>query len=91
MTRSPECLFGAVDSPDRVVLLGDSHAGQWFSPLLALASQRGWALQELVKQGCPLPELTVKNPSWGASTGSATPGGTTPWTACVRGPRPGSS
>ncbi|MFE9699610.1 SGNH hydrolase domain-containing protein [Streptomyces sp. NPDC006270] len=64
-TRSPECLFGAVDSPDRVVLLGDSHAGQWFSPLLALASQRGWVLQELVKQGCPLPELTVKSPQLG--------------------------
>ncbi|MFJ2024219.1 acyltransferase family protein [Streptomyces sp. NPDC087897] len=64
-TRSPACLFGAVDSPDRVVLLGDSHAGQWFSPMLALASRRGWALQELVKQGCPLPELTVKNPQLG--------------------------
>ncbi|MFJ5866678.1 acyltransferase family protein [Streptomyces parvus] len=59
VTSSPPCLFGTVDSPDRVVLLGDSHAGQWFSPLLALASRRGWALQELVKQGCPLPELTV--------------------------------
>ncbi|MEU2448791.1 SGNH hydrolase domain-containing protein [Streptomyces sp. NPDC012765] len=64
-TRSPDCLFGAVDSPDRIVLLGDSHAGQWFSPMLALASQRGWALQELVKQGCPLPELTVDSPQLG--------------------------
>ncbi|WP_433544624.1 SGNH hydrolase domain-containing protein (plasmid) [Streptomyces sp. CA-294286] len=64
-TRSPTCLFGATDSPDRIVLLGDSHAGQWFSPLLALASQRGWALQELVKQGCPLPRLTVRNPQLG--------------------------
>ncbi|WP_030386659.1 SGNH hydrolase domain-containing protein [Streptomyces sp. NRRL S-241] len=64
-TRSPDCLFGAVDSPDRIVLLGDSHAGQWFSPVLALASQRGWALQELVKQGCPLPELTVDSPQLG--------------------------
>ncbi|WP_030768569.1 MULTISPECIES: acyltransferase family protein [unclassified Streptomyces] len=64
-TRSPDCLFGAVDSPDRIVLLGDSHAGQWFSPLLALASQRGWALQELVKQGCPLPELAVDSPQLG--------------------------
>ncbi|MFD9258960.1 acyltransferase family protein, partial [Streptomyces sp. NPDC059538] len=64
-TRSPACLFGAVDSPDRIVLLGDSHAGQWFSPMLALASQRGWALQELVKQGCPLPELTVDSPQLG--------------------------
>ncbi|MFC8700234.1 acyltransferase family protein [Streptomyces parvus] len=65
VTSSPPCLFGAVDSPDRMVLLGDSHAGQWFSPLLALASRRGWAFQELVKQGCPLPELTVKSPQLG--------------------------
>lgn len=64
-TRSPDCLFGAVDSPDRIVLLGDSHAGQWFSPMLALASQRGWALQELVKQGCPLPDLAVDSPQLG--------------------------
>ncbi|MFJ6795427.1 acyltransferase family protein [Streptomyces sp. NPDC091268] len=65
VTRSPDCLFGAVDSPDRIVLLGDSHAGQWFSPMLALASQRGWALQELVKQGCPLPRIPVDNPQLG--------------------------
>ncbi|WP_330334223.1 SGNH hydrolase domain-containing protein [Streptomyces sp. NBC_00536] len=65
VTRSPDCLFGAVTSPDRIVLLGDSHAGQWFSPMLALASQRGWALQELVKQGCPLPKLAVDNPQLG--------------------------
>ncbi|WP_330238857.1 acyltransferase family protein [Streptomyces sp. NBC_00525] len=65
VTSSPPCLFGAVDSPDRVVLLGDSHAGQWFSPVLSLAARRGWALQELVKQGCPLPELSVVNPQLG--------------------------
>nr|WP_256088733.1 acyltransferase family protein [Streptomyces sp. DvalAA-43] len=65
VTSSPPCLFGATGSPDRVVLLGDSHAGQWFSPVLALAAQRGWALQELVKQGCPLPELQVVNPQLG--------------------------
>ncbi|WRZ61657.1 SGNH hydrolase domain-containing protein [Streptomyces sp. NBC_01294] len=64
-THSPDCLFGAVDSPDRIVLLGDSHAGQWFSPMLALAAGRGWALQEFVKQGCPLPELTVNSPQLG--------------------------
>ncbi|MFJ9768225.1 acyltransferase family protein [Streptomyces erythrochromogenes] len=64
-TRSPECLFGAVDSPDRIVLLGDSHAGQWFSPVLALAASRGWALQEFVKQGCPLPQLAVDSPQLG--------------------------
>ncbi|MFB7432247.1 acyltransferase family protein [Streptomyces microflavus] len=65
VTRSPQCLFGAMDSPDRIVLLGDSHAGQWFSPMLALAAQRGWALQELVKQGCPLAQLAVDSPQLG--------------------------
>ncbi|MFE2287095.1 acyltransferase family protein [Streptomyces sp. NPDC059443] len=65
VTRSPDCLFGAVDSPDRIVLLGDSHAGQWFSAMLAMASQRGWALQEFVKQGCPLPRLAVDSPQLG--------------------------
>ncbi|MFJ5546340.1 acyltransferase family protein [Streptomyces sp. NPDC093225] len=65
VTRSPQCLFGNVTSPDRIVLLGDSHAGQWFSPLLALAARRGWALQEFVKQGCPLPQLAVDNPQLG--------------------------
>lgn len=65
VTRSPDCLFGAVDSPDRIVLLGDSHAGQWFSALLAMAAGRGWALQELVKQGCPLPQLAVDSPQLG--------------------------
>ncbi|MFF9347718.1 SGNH hydrolase domain-containing protein [Streptomyces sp. NPDC014734] len=64
-TSSPPCLFGATNSADRIVLLGDSHAGQWFSPMLALAAERGWALQELVKQGCPLPELPVVNPQLG--------------------------
>ncbi|MEV6976238.1 acyltransferase family protein [Kitasatospora sp. NPDC093806] len=64
-TTSPDCRFGVTGSPDRIVLLGDSHAGQWFSALLALAAERHWALEELVKQGCPLPELTVVNPQLG--------------------------
>ncbi|MEU9047122.1 MULTISPECIES: acyltransferase family protein [unclassified Kitasatospora] len=58
---SPRCLFGADNSPDRIVLLGDSHAGQWISAALALAEQRHWALEVLVKPGCPLATLTVRN------------------------------
>ncbi|WP_051967260.1 acyltransferase family protein [Kitasatospora mediocidica] len=53
--------------PDRIVLLGDSHAGQWFSPFLAIAAERHWGLEELVKQGCPLPQLEVVNPQLGRS------------------------
>ncbi|MEV7028337.1 SGNH hydrolase domain-containing protein, partial [Kitasatospora sp. NPDC093558] len=58
---SPRCLFGDEDGPDRIVLLGDSHAGQWISAGLAIAGQRHWALEVLVKPGCPLATLTVRN------------------------------
>ncbi|MFI6850290.1 acyltransferase family protein [Kitasatospora sp. NPDC050467] len=58
---SPRCLFGTESSPDRIVLVGDSHAGQWISSALALAEQRKWALEVLVKPGCPLATLTVRN------------------------------
>ncbi|MCG6493741.1 acyltransferase [Kitasatospora sp. A2-31] len=58
---SPRCLFGDRNSPDRIVLLGDSHAGQWISAALTLAEQRHWALEVLVKPGCPLATLTVRN------------------------------
>ncbi|MET9402052.1 acyltransferase family protein [Kitasatospora sp. NPDC002965] len=59
--NSPRCLFGTESSPDRIVLIGDSHAGQWISAALAMADQRHWALEVLVKPGCPLATLTVRN------------------------------
>ena len=59
--NSPRCLFGDEESKDRIVLIGDSHAGQWIAGLLPLAERRHWALEVLVKPGCPLPALTVRN------------------------------
>ena len=59
--NSPRCLFGDQQSRDRVVLIGDSHAGQWIAGLLPLVEHRHWALEVLVKPGCPLPGLTVRN------------------------------
>jgi peptidoglycan/LPS O-acetylase OafA/YrhL len=61
----PPCVFGDVTSPGRVLLVGDSHASQWYSAVAYLARRRHWAVQVLVKQGCPLPELTVANPTLG--------------------------
>ncbi|MFB6893248.1 acyltransferase family protein [Kitasatospora sp. NPDC056327] len=58
---SPRCLFGPESGTDRIVLIGDSHAGQWISAALAMAEQRQWALEVLVKPGCPLATLTVRN------------------------------
>lgn len=62
---SPACLFGPANANGRIVLLGDSHAGQWFSSILAIADQHDLQLEELVKQGCPLARLTVQNPQLG--------------------------
>ncbi|WP_283133838.1 SGNH hydrolase domain-containing protein [Rhizohabitans arisaemae] len=60
---SPRCLFGTGER--RMTLLGDSHAGQWFSALKPIADRRGWSLEVLVKPGCPLPRLTVVDPRLG--------------------------
>lgn len=64
-TTSPACRYGASGAHDRIVLIGDSHAGQWFAAVNELASRRGWAVEVLVKQGCPLPRLTVRSPQLG--------------------------
>ncbi|MEV4636804.1 acyltransferase family protein [Actinoplanes sp. NPDC049548] len=64
-TTGPACRYGPPGASDRIVLIGDSHAGQWFTAVEQLASRRGWAVEVLVKQGCPLPRLTVRNPQLG--------------------------
>jgi peptidoglycan/LPS O-acetylase OafA/YrhL len=42
-----------------IVLVGDSHAQQWFEPLNAIARQRGLRLVVLTKQACPPPGATI--------------------------------
>ena len=70
-TSSPSCVIDPSDgSPttlthDRVVLLGDSHAGQWYPAAAAVARKRGWAVEVLNKSGCPLADITVVNPDLG--------------------------
>ncbi|GAA4814562.1 acyltransferase family protein [Nocardioides caeni] len=46
-----ECGYGNPDGPT-VVLLGDSHAAQWFPPLRSLAVSRGWHLLNRTKVAC---------------------------------------
>ncbi|RZL32077.1 MAG: acyltransferase [Rubrivivax sp.] len=55
----PACEFGAAEAQKTVVLFGDSHAMQWFTPLEALARQHGWRLVTLTKAQCPGVELRV--------------------------------
>lgn len=51
------CSFGSLDEDAPVILaVGDSHIGQWFSPLLAVADQQGARLDVVTKSSCPIIE-----------------------------------
>jgi peptidoglycan/LPS O-acetylase OafA/YrhL len=47
------CRFGEEGAATTLVLLGDSHAAQWFPPLRRMAEDRGWRLVTFVKSACP--------------------------------------
>ncbi|MXO84915.1 acyltransferase family protein [Altererythrobacter aurantiacus] len=47
------CRFGTQNGSRTIVLLGDSHAAQWFTPIREIAERRGWKLITLVKVACP--------------------------------------
>ena len=62
-TQSPTCAFGDVGSQTRIVLIGDSHAAQWFPTLEKLAKAQHWELISDTKSGCPAPDVTIFNRS----------------------------
>jgi peptidoglycan/LPS O-acetylase OafA/YrhL len=51
-TEPVPCTFGAPGSATTVVLLGDSHAGQWATPLIDIAEAEGWRLDVHVTPSC---------------------------------------
>lgn len=53
-SRLNECVTGVISSRKTVVLIGDSHAGQWFSAVQAIAQQEGWRLILMTKSACPI-------------------------------------
>ena len=58
-TEVKSCSFGMPGAATHVVLLGDSHAIQWFNPFERIAAARRWWLTTLVKSGCPASDLDV--------------------------------
>ena len=50
---SDQCRFGVDEGSARAVLVGDSHAAQYLSPLDALFHQEGFVLDAQVRNGCP--------------------------------------
>ena len=55
------CVFGDTSSSTTVVLIGDSHAAQWFPAFARLANVEHWRLVSVTKSGCPPADLTVYN------------------------------
>ncbi len=62
---SPPCLVQTAGSVGRVVLLGDSHAAQWFGAVSQVARKNRWSVEILTKVGCPLSKISVRNEQLG--------------------------
>lgn len=52
-----ECVFGDNTSNTDVVLLGDSHAGQWYPALDFIAEEKHWRLVTILKANCQIAAL----------------------------------
>jgi peptidoglycan/LPS O-acetylase OafA/YrhL len=51
-TVNGRCHFGPPDATKDVVLLGDSHLGQWWPALERIAAERRWRMSVLLKTSC---------------------------------------
>ena len=49
-----ECIGGAPEGQKTAVLIGDSHAGQWFSAVHEIMGRSGWRLVVMTKSSCPI-------------------------------------
>lgn len=49
-----KCIAGNESGSNTAVLLGDSHAGQWFSAFNEIMVEKGWRLVFVTKSACPI-------------------------------------
>ncbi len=59
-TRPVPCVFGDPKGKVRVLVVGDSHLAQWYSPLRAAADAAGWQLLWFTKTACPAQDVSVR-------------------------------
>jgi peptidoglycan/LPS O-acetylase OafA/YrhL len=55
---APECRYLPDTGHGDVVLVGDSHAAQWYPAVAAVAKQRSMGLRVWTRQSCPLADVT---------------------------------
>jgi peptidoglycan/LPS O-acetylase OafA/YrhL len=60
-TNSNRCLYGDPEGTKTLILLGDSHAMQYFSPLEKLANENHWRLIVLTKAECTPGEVAIRS------------------------------
>jgi peptidoglycan/LPS O-acetylase OafA/YrhL len=83
------CVFGDASATRTVVLVGDSHAAQWFPALARLATRERFRLIAWTKSGCPLaPGLHVYLPAIGRDYGECTAWSTSVLRRLAAMPRP---
>jgi peptidoglycan/LPS O-acetylase OafA/YrhL len=64
-TQVKNCSFADVNSPVSMVLLGDSHAAQWFPAFESIAKKKSWRLFTLTKAACAPVEASYFYPALG--------------------------
>lgn len=64
-TFLPTCAYADTASATTVMLVGDSHAAQWFPAFDQIAVQNKWRLEALTKETCPPLELPMFSPYLG--------------------------
>ncbi len=60
-TNSNKCLYGDPQGSRTLILFGDSHALQYFSPLESMAERNGWRLLNLTKAECTPGEVRIRS------------------------------
>jgi peptidoglycan/LPS O-acetylase OafA/YrhL len=59
--RQPACTYGPAGATRTVVVVGDSHALQWFPAFEDLAQRNDWRLVSLTRSSCLPADLTIRN------------------------------
>lgn len=55
--RTAACVFGDAEGARTVMLVGDSKAVQWFTPIEQMARAAGWRLVLVAKDGCQFADV----------------------------------
>ena len=59
--RQPACVYGPAGATRTVVVIGDSHALQWFPAFEELADRDDWRLVSLTRSSCLPADLPIRN------------------------------